>query len=243
MRVRISWTCLDSPEKSFFSPKNWENGPKLGLKQRFLSLLKSLVISFRICSIMKIYIPMFLHKSHIWENFSSWDMGQNVLNQISGFLINHVFTKISEIAWFFACWYKFTEIKSWLKNFGVGMVRNGCGQSGHGTLKLTVSQEGIDGMNWFFAYWCKVRKAKSEFNDFWVNRVQLYVWPFSSWDLKICFILRMSLWIEWFSASSLWCSNFRLDQHRTLYFWLLKASLLQVVFVVPPGGSQKDPIK
>ena len=25
--------------------------------------------------------------------------------------------------------------------FGVGMVRNGCGQSGHRTLKLTISQE------------------------------------------------------------------------------------------------------
>ena len=27
------------------------------------------------------------------------------------------------------------------------MVKNGCGQSGHGTLKLTVSQERIDGIN------------------------------------------------------------------------------------------------
>ena len=27
------------------------------------------------------------------------------------------------------------------KIFWVGMVKNGCGQSGHGTLKLTVSQE------------------------------------------------------------------------------------------------------
>ena len=46
------------------------------------------------------------------------------------------------------------------------MARNGCGQSGHGTLKLAVSQEQIDGMNWFFAWWCKFRKAKSYFNDF-----------------------------------------------------------------------------
>ena len=29
----------------------------------------------------------------------------------------------------------------------MGVARNGCGQSGHGTLKLVVSQEGIDGMN------------------------------------------------------------------------------------------------
>ena len=29
----------------------------------------------------------------------------------------------------------------------MGMVRNGCGQSGHGTVKLAVSQESIHGMN------------------------------------------------------------------------------------------------
>ena len=29
------------------------------------------------------------------------------------------------------------------------IVRNGQGQSGHGTVKLTVSQKWIDGMNWF----------------------------------------------------------------------------------------------
>ena len=36
----------------------------------------------------------------------------------------------------FACWYKFIEIKSWLKNIGVGMVINGCAHSGHRTLRL-----------------------------------------------------------------------------------------------------------
>ena len=41
------------------------------------------------------------------------------------------------------------EIKSWLKNTGVGMVRNGCGHSGLKTLKLAVSQEGINGINRF----------------------------------------------------------------------------------------------
>ena len=52
------------------------------------------------------------------------------------------------------------------------MVRDGCGQPDHWTLKLTVSQEWVDGMNWFFACCCKFRKAKSNFNDFWVD-----VWP------------------------------------------------------------------
>ena len=31
------------------------------------------------------------------------------------------------------------------------MVKNGCGQSGHRTLKLDVSQEGMKGLNRFFA--------------------------------------------------------------------------------------------
>ena len=31
----------------------------------------------------------------------------------------------------------------------MGMVKNGCGQSGHGTLILTVIQKWTDGMNWF----------------------------------------------------------------------------------------------
>ena len=43
------------------------------------------------------------------------------------------------INWFFACWYRFRKIKSWLKNFLVGIVKNGCGQCSHGTLKLAVS--------------------------------------------------------------------------------------------------------
>ena len=39
------------------------------------------------------------------------------------------------------------EIKSWLKNIGVGVVKNGCGHTG---LKLAVSQRGMNRINWFF---------------------------------------------------------------------------------------------
>ena len=39
------------------------------------------------------------------------------------------------------------EIKSWLKNIGVSMVKNGCGHSDIRTLKLAVSQKGINGIN------------------------------------------------------------------------------------------------
>ena len=35
--------------------------------------------------------------------------------------------------------------KSWLKNIGVGVVKNRCGHSGLSTLKLFLYQEGING--------------------------------------------------------------------------------------------------
>ena len=45
-----------------------------------------------------------------------------------------------EKVWFFACWYKFMKIKSWLKSSVVDGVRNDCVYSGHRTLKLAVSR-------------------------------------------------------------------------------------------------------
>ena len=54
----------------------------------------------------------------------------------------------------------------------MGLARNGFDPSGHGTLKLAVSQESIDGMNLFFAWWCKFRKAKGFCYDFWVDLVK-----------------------------------------------------------------------
>ena len=64
------------------------------------------------------------------------------------------------------------QIKRWLKILGVGMIKNGCGQSCDGTLKLMVSEECTDGINWFFLCWYKFRQAKSSFNDSWVGVVK-----------------------------------------------------------------------
>ena len=69
--------------------------------------------------------------------------------------------KNDEISWFFVCWYKYIKINSWLENFWVNFVKNGCGQSGHGSQKLAVSQEWNDGMKPIFACWYKFKKAKS----------------------------------------------------------------------------------
>ena len=61
-----------------------------------------------------------------------------------------------------------------------------------GTLKLTVSQEWIDGMNWFLHDGTNSGKLKV-IQWFWGGCGQRWAWPFSSWDPKICW---MSLWIE-----------------------------------------------
>ena len=77
-------------------------------------------------------------------------MVQNALNQSDCRIFKSTIhlEQNGEKAWFLVCWCRFMEIKSWLKNIGVGMVRNGCGHSGLTTLNLAVSQEGINVINW-----------------------------------------------------------------------------------------------
>ena len=59
-------------------------------------------------------------------------MNQNALGQSDCriFKSNISLKQNDEKVWFFACWYKFTEIKSWLKNIGVGMVTMGVPMKG-----------------------------------------------------------------------------------------------------------------
>ena len=68
-------------------------------------------------------------------------MCQNVLSQSDYriFKLTISLEQNDEKAWFFAFYYILIEIESWLKNAGVGIVRNRCGQSGLRTLKLAVS--------------------------------------------------------------------------------------------------------
>ena len=59
----------------------------------------------------------------------------------------HIFKKdLTEVTGFFACWYNFTQkwVWSWSK---MSMVKNGYGQSGDGTQKLTVFEEWTDGID------------------------------------------------------------------------------------------------
>ena len=65
-------------------------------------------------------------------------MGQNGLGQSDCRIFKLTISSEhkDEKAWFFACWYRLIEIKSWLKNDELGMVKNGCGHSGLRTQKL-----------------------------------------------------------------------------------------------------------
>ena len=145
--------CMTQPdflEKNFFA-QNWEKGPKMVQKQGFFNLLENLVIDFYwIWSIMGIYtICCVPTQIPYLGKFCSWDIGQNVLSQIAGFF-NQPYLQNKSMKQPDFVHVDTNLHKSWWENFWMSMARNGCGQSGHRTLKL----------------------AKSYFNDFWVGQVK-----------------------------------------------------------------------
>ena len=80
--------------------------------------------------------------------------------------------------------------------FWLGIVKNGCQQSGLWTLKLTVSQGRADGINWFFLHTgTNSGKQKVDLMIFG-GHGKKWLWLVSLWDSKICCILKMNLWIE-----------------------------------------------
>ena len=112
--MKLCVTELDFLGKKFY-PKNCENGPKIDQKQGFLNLLKNLVINlYWICSIMKIYIICCFPAQISYLGEFLFLKYRPACSQtiIAGFF-NQPYLQISVIAWFFACWYKFTSIKSW----------------------------------------------------------------------------------------------------------------------------------
>ena len=213
--MKLCVTELDFPEIWFLLQK-LGNGPKMDQKHGFLNLLKNAVIHFYwIWSIMKIYIiccvpAQISYLGKFW--FMRYGPKYYQPIRLQDFLINSI-SRTNQ-------WNSL--IKSGSNIFWVGMVRNGCGQSGHRTLKSAVSQEWNDGMNWFLAYWCKFKKAKSYSNDFWVDLVKNGCSHFMRpQNLQNDFMD----WADFF-ACWLWCNNFLLDQDHTFYLWHLNASLL-----------------
>ena len=81
-------------------------------------------------------------------------MGQNALDQSDCRIFLTIFLEQNdEKVWLFVHWFRFIEIKSWLKNIDFGVVKNECGHSGLKIVKLSVSHGGINGVSLFLEYW------------------------------------------------------------------------------------------
>ena len=133
--------CVAGPDfrgKIFLLPKLWK-------------WVQNLLINFYwICSIMKIYIICCaLHKSHIWKIFLSWDMGQIVFSQSDCRIFQLTISpeQINEIAWFLHVDTNSHKLKVDQKFLGWTWSEMGVTSLVHRTLKLTISQEWVDGMN------------------------------------------------------------------------------------------------
>ena len=116
------------------------------------------------------------------------------------------------INWFFACWYKFIQVKRWLKMFEVGLVRNRCGQSCDRTIKFTVSEEWADGINWFFACWYRFTKIKRWSKIYWVGMPKMGVASLVTglWNWLYLNISKMNRWNKFRRAKSRF-NNFWVD--------------------------------
>ena len=153
---------------------------------------------------MEVYINCCMLEK-ILENFHSRDIFRNVLDRSDCKISKSTISleQIYENVWFFACWYKFIEIKSWLQNNGMEMVINGCSLSGWRNLTLAMSHKEINGINWFSLFLYKFRKAWSYFNS-WT--------PKGSYKIMVVF-LSFCLFIH--------LSNQHFSQAwRIIFFWI-----------------------
>ena len=99
-------------------------------------------------------------------------MSQNCLDQSDcrDFKSSMSLKQIDEKVWIFACWYKFLEIKSWLKNNEFIVVRHECDYWSKDYKSCTA--EKINGIKWFLVCSWKFRKPKSYFNKYRVVAVK-----------------------------------------------------------------------
>ena len=75
---------------------------------------------------------MFQKKSYVWEKSCSWDIGEDTLRQSGCRIFKSSISseQIDQTASFLACGYKHKKVKSWLKIFWLGMIKNEFDQSG-----------------------------------------------------------------------------------------------------------------
>ena len=87
-----------------------------------------------------------------------------------------------------------------VENLGVGVVKNGCGQSCDGTLKLTLSEEWTNGINWFLACSCRFITVKSWSKIYWVGMVKNGCGQSGHGTLKLTVSQNWTDEITWFFA-------------------------------------------
>ena len=100
--------------RKYFLPQNWRNGTKIGFfefiekfSQYFFWIWPIAKINISCCIIAQIWFLIYGPKCSL-----SLSVYRTQKSAITGW-------------WFFACWYRFMKIKSWLKNIGVDVVKNG----------------------------------------------------------------------------------------------------------------------
>ena len=134
--------------------KRFMLGVKIGQREAFLNLKKNLVINFHwSCSIMKIYIICYVPAQIPYLGkilFLRYRPKCSQPIRLQDFLINYFSRTNWSNSLIFCILIQIHKIEKLIENFLSGMVKNGCGQSGYGILKLTVFQEWTDGINCFF---------------------------------------------------------------------------------------------
>ena len=101
--------------KTFLSPKIGEMAKnKVFWIKNFESKIWWLIFTEFVLQLSFLFLAVFKHKSYIWEESCSWDLGQNALSQ-SDYRIFKLIISIklavsqkwaSGLSWVCACWYK-----------------------------------------------------------------------------------------------------------------------------------------
>ena len=148
-------------------------------------------------------------------------------NQISGFCNQPYLQKkqINEIAWFFCMVIQIHIDLKLTKIFWSGYGQNWLWPVWSWDIKIGC----VSRMNWWdeliFCMLVEIQARQKSFQWFLGGHGKKWHAHLVHETLKCAeYVYELS----WFFACWLWCNNFCLDQHHTLYLWLLNVSLLHL---------------
>ena len=163
--MRLCVTDLVFLKKNILPPKlaKWAKDSVLWIYWKILLLIFSKFVLW--WELMLLIV--FLHKSQIWESTCFIDLRREMFsaNHVTGFL-NQLYLQNRSMKHFYF--------------LHCGCSQKWVNQSGHGTLKVTVSQEWTDGTNLFFCILVQIRENENLiqwFLNFWFNGLDLLVHP------------------------------------------------------------------